>query len=191
MVYLNTELGTNSYVNSSLKTSGTSMTNNNKTDSSSFQSALDGASDSDTSTIDPNIVEINKETDPDERSADLKLYQNLKRSGVNFSIQSFDDVKQGLVTFPPVSAPGKIRNAISNILDAEENQGANIGGQLLFNFQNFIGNTNSDLNSLDTYKEFGSYMSNSLDVLLKNGDISQSDYNVGQNITKQLQNLTL
>lgn len=189
MVYLNTELGTNSYVNSSLKTPGTSIANNNKTDSSSFQSALGGASNSDTSTIDPNIVAINKE-DPDDREADMQLYLKFKKQGVDFSKMSFADFKKNLVGFPPVSAPGNIRNAINNILDSKESQGADIG-RLLFSFQDFVEQTGSNSSSLDTYKNFGSYMSNNLNILLKSGDISQLEYNADQNISQQLQSLIL
>lgn len=188
------KLDTNPYNNNALNTSSSAV---KKTAPVPFKTLLSNEINSseetmtDKNDIDPNILEINKETDPDERAADLKLYQNLKKSGVNFSIQSFQEVKQGLVTFPPVTASGKIRNAISNITDSEGTQGTNINGQLLFSFQDFIENNNPDLNSLNTYKKFGAYMSNSLDVLLKRGEISQSNYNVGKNITQQLQNIAL
>lgn len=114
MVYLNTDLGTSPYVNSASKTSGTSITNNNKVDSASFQASLNGASNYDTSTIDPNIVAINKEN-PDDREADMQLYLKFKKQGVDFSKTSFADFKKNLVGFPPVSAPGNVRNTINNI----------------------------------------------------------------------------
>lgn len=190
LIYLNTGLGNSSYVNNATKASGTPlMASDKKGDPSLFQSTLDETSNSDISAIDPNIIAINKE-DPDDREADMQLYLKFKKQGVDFSKMSFADFKKDLIGFPPVSAPGKIRNAINNILDSKENKEIDIG-QLLFSFQDFIKQTGSDLNSLDTYKEFGSYFSNSLDVLLKNGDISQLEYNVQQNISTQLQNLTL
>lgn len=128
------------------------------------------------------LDEINSETDPTEKQEDLILYYNLKKAGVDFKNISWEQEKSWLVTFPPTTAPGYIRQAFREALsNIPESERGNICFGLSCEYDMYKSkNQIEDFNSI-------SYYNNLISCMLQNNEKNSSI--LGGDIYKYTKNL--
>ncbi|WP_368490128.1 hypothetical protein [Clostridium sp. BJN0013] len=146
------------------------------------------------STGDKHILdEINSETDSVEKQEDLILYYDLKKAGVEFKNISWEQEKSWLVTFPPTTAPGYIRQAFREaLLNIPESERGNICFGLSCEYDMYKSkNQIEDSNSISYYNNLISCMlqNNEKNRSILGGDIYRYTKNLLDNFSFDLQKI--